>query len=785
MTVLRTVLFAALLLVPRLAAAQPPATPGDEVYSDRREIFNEKDQHHIGHVELKSADTTIYADDAWYYPDENRFVATGNVTFAQANNRISAEKADFDTKTRLGTFTNASGIANIPPPKPATPPPGGVAVPTVPGQELVVYFFGDTVDKIGTKKYKIRNGGFTTCVQPTPRWDLHSDTVILNLEHYTFLKNAVLTAKGVPMLYLPVLWYPTKSGDRATGFLIPTVGSSSILGTSLHNAFFWAIGRSQDATFTHEWYSKVGQGVGAEYRYNFGANENGNLWTHFLDQHEATYIDDTTGESTTTTATKDFEVRGTANQTLPGNIHLRANANYFSSIQGAQTYNTNIYNASQNQRVYGVNAVGAWGTWTMNATYDRSEYFYDLTDSSVTGDGPRVDLSRNERPILGSQIYFALTSEYANLIRDTRTYDATTTDLLSDTNLGVNRIDVWPQIRYPFKKWDWFTVNTTASWRDTYYTRSAVIDPTTGQPSATETSPEAVNRQYFSVQAQIVGPVFERIWDTPTNEYAEKFKHSIEPYLTVNETTNVANFEQILKTDGIDSIAGGTNLTYGVVNRFFAKRKLAPGQPATSREILDVEISQSYYTNQLQAQYDVNYQTSQLGGGTPSNFSPYAISVRAMPTNAISGTLRAEFDPHYNQMKTVSANGSYALNGLLQSSIGWSKYGCIQQENPGQDCSLLVSQNINGSVNAHTRDNHFGTIYTVNWDVTHNAITQQQITGFYNAQCCGIAFQYQTYNYGAGSTLPVPSDHRFFLSFTLAGLGSFSPFNGALSGAPH
>jgi hypothetical protein len=59
---------------------------------------------------------------------------------------------------------------------------------------------------------------------------------------------------------------------------------------------------------------------------------------------------------------------------------------------------------------------------------------------------------------------------------------------------------------------------------------------------------------------------------------------------------------------------------------------------------------------------------------------------------------------------------------------------------------------------------------------------QQQITGFYNAQCCGLAFQYQTYNFGALSSLP--PDHRFFLSFTLAGLGNFSPFNGAMSGVP-
>jgi hypothetical protein len=34
------------------------------------------------------------------------------------------------------------------------------------------------------------------------------------------------------------------------------------------------------------------------------------------------------------------------------------------------------------------------------------------------------------------------------------------------------------------------------------------------------------------------------------------------------------------------------------------------------------------------------------------------------------------------------------------------------------------------------------------------------------------------------TTFAVPSDHRFFLSFTLAGLGNFSPFNGGLSGVP-
>ena len=94
MTVLRTVVvLLSMLLLPVVCAAQAPPPATDEIFSDRREIFNEKNQHHIGRVELKSSDTTIYADDAWYYPDDNKFVATGNVTFAQGSNRISASGA--------------------------------------------------------------------------------------------------------------------------------------------------------------------------------------------------------------------------------------------------------------------------------------------------------------------------------------------------------------------------------------------------------------------------------------------------------------------------------------------------------------------------------------------------------------------------------------------------------------------------------------------------------------------------------------------------------------------
>jgi hypothetical protein len=290
--------------------------------------------------------------------------------------------------------------------------------------------------------------------------------------------------------------------------------------------------------------------------------------------------------------------------------------------------------------------------------------------------------------------------------------------------------------------------------------------------------------------------VFNRVWDTPENGYAEKFKHSIEPVLTINRTSNVENINEIVKLDGVDNYIGGTTLTYGLNNRFYAKRKTTPGGPAVSREIFDVELSQSYYTNQNAAQYDTQYQTT-LGvvSQTPTNFSPIALNFRALPTDFLNANLRAEFDARYHGLRTISAQGSYIWTNRIQVTGGWSKRGYIPEIPAFNDCRTVqtpfactpasLDQAINVMTNLHTKDNKVGATLSFNYDILRGYMQQEQMSLFYNAQCCGIAIQYQTYNYGPYSSSPIPADHRFFLSFTLAGLGNFSPFNGALSGVPH
>jgi LPS-assembly protein len=764
---------AALVLRPAVVLGQQPSPAPETVGSDRREFTNEqKNAHYIGHVTIERSDGNIYADDVRVFGDENRMVATGNVVFAQGNNRVSAERAEFDIKTGLGTFYNAWGIAAVqPPPSQAR---GGVVAPQRTGQDTHVYFFGDKIEKLGPKKYKITKGGFSTCVQPTPRWDLTAGTVILNVDHYTLLKQAVFNVKGVPMLYLPIFYYPTTREDRATGFLIPTYGVSTIRGHTLSNAFFWAINRSQDATFTHDWFSRTGQGYGSEYRYNLGLGSDGTIRALMLNEHETTYtLSD--GSPNVVPARRSYEIRGGANQVLPGNWRARANANYFSSLEASQTYNTNINDISRSVRSFGGNLIGGFNSFTLSATLDHNEYFYTKDISNLSGNWPRVSFARTERPLGNSDVYVGFDAEYLSLLATSK---VTSGGVTTETDSGRGRVDVAPKIRYPFKRWPFLTVNTSLTWRDTYYTRSYPLNPdgTIGPALADN----GINRRLYSVQSQIVGPVFNRIWDTPNNGYAEKFKHTVEPYFSISKTSTTDTIRRILVFDGIDSYTDGTNLTYGINNRFFAKRKLTPGGLSQAGEFLSVELSQTYYTNPLSAQYDRNYQTS-LTTTSPSTYSPLALSVRALPSAGVNATVRAEFDATYHELRMISALGTYSWAGRVQASGGWSKKAFVEKLAGFNDPAYL-DHFINGATTVHTKDNRVGGAFAFNYDVLHKSLLNQRITAFYNAQCCGLAFEYQSLHYL--SYYAVPADRRFFMTFTLAGLGNFSPFSGALGGIP-
>ena len=80
----------------------------------------------------------------------------------------------------------------------------------------------------------------------------------------------------------------------------------------------------------------------------------------------------------------------------------------------------------------------------------------------------------------------------------------------------------------------------------------------------------------------------------------------------------------------------------------------------------------------------------------------------------------------------------------------------------------------------------YGGTVTYNYDFGRSELLNQRYAVFYNAQCCGISFEYQSINYPTGDPrFPLPKDRRFNISFTLAGVGSFSNLLGAFGGGTY
>jgi hypothetical protein len=290
-----------------------------------------------------------------------------------------------------------------------------------------------------------------------------------------------------------------------------------------------------------------------------------------------------------------------------------------------------------------------------------------------------------------------------------------------------------------------------------------------------------VHRQYFTLLAQAVGPVFTRVWNTPDNGYAERFKHTIEPYFNVQRTSSIDNYNRIVKIDGIDGVVGSTtSYTYGMNNRLYAKRRI--GQSSQAQEILAFEMTQSYYTDARASQFDPRFSTANIGG-PPSKFSPVALILRATPAQAVNANVRAEIDSKYKALRTISANGTLNWRQQVQTTVGWSHRFFIEGL-PGFNDRNNLDHYLNIQSNVNTRDRRYGAVFAMNYDIQRSTILQQRISGFYNAQCCGIAFEWQRFNFAGIPSYVIPADNRFFLSFTLAGLGNFSPFSGGMSGVP-
>ena len=726
---------------------------GERIDADRIRLMREVEIE--GEPGTPQAGQKFFADDLQMNIKTGELIAEGNVVFQTPTARIAADSVVFNTKNSVGTFNNAHGIAQLGERGERNRSMFGTLEPDV-------YFRGEKIEKIGSDKYRITRGSFTTCVQPTPRWEIISGTATLRLDHYVMMRNAVIEVKDVPVFYLPLMYYPIQEDDRATGFLLPAYGSSNAMGSSISNAFFWAINRSHDATFFHDWMMSRGSGLGAEYRYVMGPQAQGDFRYYWLNEQEAVI------NGVTRQPRQSKSIRANLAQNLPFGLSARGRVDYVTDITVRQTYDHNYLNATNSTRSYEGGVSGSWRNLSANGRFQKIESFY-YQDSTVSGQTPGFTAALSGVRLGRLPVFATVNAEGGQYVFIGRVAG-------TEVDKTLLKSDVTPSIRAPLSTLPYLQVNATASYRTTYYSESLADDLRTQIE-------EPITRNFGDMRIDVIGPVLSRVF-TPNNAMADRMKHIFEPNFSIQRRTEIASQERIPTTTGYDTIVGGvTQMSYGLTNRLLV-RKDKPGEPAASapRELLNVSLRQTYYTDANAAKFDQSYS---YGFQNRINaFSPISMVARATPTTPLAIDYRVEYDPK------ALANGpkllGMSLNGTLRSApanvtAGWTRRAFAQTTQTG---AVIAADD---QVNAATdfRYKQVGGSVTFNYDLGRSILINQRYVGFYNAQCCGVQFEYQSFNYPNNPGYILPRDRRFNMSFTLAGVGSFSNFFGAFGGSTY
>ena len=98
----------------------------------------------------------------------------------------------------------------------------------------------------------INKGVFTSCKKNDncPPWSIQADKITYNENKKQIIyDNAVVKVYDVPVLYFPKFFHPGPTVKRQSGFLVPHINNSNILGLSLQIPYFYAPSIDKDFTF--------------------------------------------------------------------------------------------------------------------------------------------------------------------------------------------------------------------------------------------------------------------------------------------------------------------------------------------------------------------------------------------------------------------------------------------------------------------------------------------------------------------------------------------------------
>lgn len=234
-----------------------------------------------GDAVLQRAGDSLHADRIVYRQTEDELEAIGNVRLVAPDSLITGPRLRMRMEESTGEFESPSyTIRNIPAPvpEPAVTMSGLPAI-TSDGQVLAstgrmlqppaVTGSGsaDLIEFRGEDQYRLTNATYSTCAPGRRDWEISVDSLDLDYEKdMGKARQAVVKFMDVPILYSPWMSFPL-SNQRNSGFLSPTIGSTSKSGFQVATPWYWNIAPNMDATITPSVLSKRGALLNTEFRY--------------------------------------------------------------------------------------------------------------------------------------------------------------------------------------------------------------------------------------------------------------------------------------------------------------------------------------------------------------------------------------------------------------------------------------------------------------------------------------------------------------------------------------
>jgi len=567
-------------VLPRFARAQVPTAvtldaPGGEVTitADQMEQPGPNVLIARGNVELTRGATRVLADRLEVNRDTGDAVALGRVIVYDGEDRLTAERLDYNLKTGTGVVHNGRGRA-------------------APYYRIS----GETMERLDASHYLIRRGVFTTCEDDPPAWSFRFGYANADLEDIIYGTNASVWVKGLPLLP----WFPSLGSavrkERQTGFLFPTFGSSSRLGTYAEIPFFWAISDSQDLTLSFDYYGDRGAGLKGEYRYVLSPSASGSVRAFGI--HETTVPDSqlntpgatTPGSSATAAAPRTPDARGwwgiQHNWNIAPGLTFKTDVNGVSDDLVLREYARSIYERSRPSVQSNVFATRTWPAANLTANLF---WYQDLTTLRAVELNrlPDVRLSLPRQPIPGlsalpgvGRLTYELGSQFTSFVRQEGSEGA--------------RFDVYPQFALPIPVYGLFTITPFAAPRVTAFSKTATGTTVGADGIVTETTKdEPIARQSLDL-----GAAFEarasRVYNLGGLGNVDAVLHSIEPravYLW-RDGTNLEPSK--LPQWMLDNTPEASNVVFSLVNRLRAKTVAPQGTEASRWELMRFTMAGAY-----------------------------------------------------------------------------------------------------------------------------------------------------------------------------------------------